>query len=265
MRPATADYDARWGYRQLDARRYERRRYGGAIRRLNHRLLERALGRALAGLAPGALVLDAPCGTGILGPFLARRGLRVIGADISPAMLAVARERDGAVGHVRADLELPPLRPRSVDAVVCTRFLMHLPAASRPARASSRPEGNAMAAIETISAREILDSRGFPTVEATVTLAGGARGTAAVPSGASTGQREAVELRDGDPKRYGGKGVLRAVANVRDVIAPALAGRDGADQAAVDAALVALDGSDNKARLGANAVLAVSLAVARAS
>src|SRR5213080_3515015 len=115
-----------------------------------------------------------------------------------------------------------------------------------------------MAAIETISAREILDSRGFPTVEATVTLAGGARGTAAVPSGASTGQREAVELRDGDPKRYGGKGVLRAVANVRDVIAPALAGRDGADQAAVDAALVALDGSDNKARLGANAVLAVS-------
>jgi len=122
-----------------------------------------------------------------------------------------------------------------------------------------------MAAIETVSAREILDSRGFPTVEATVTLAGGARGTAAVPSGASTGQREAVELRDGDPKRYGGKGVLRAVANVRDVIAPALAGRDAADQGAIDAALVALDGTDNKARLGANALLAVSLAVARAS
>src|SRR5437016_9261976 len=122
-----------------------------------------------------------------------------------------------------------------------------------------------MAAIETVAARETLDSGGFPPVEATVTLAGGARGTAAVPSGASTGQREAVELRDGDPKRYGGKGVLRAVANVRDVIAPALAGRDGADQAAVDAALVALDGSDNKARLGANAVLAVSLAAARAA
>ena len=122
-----------------------------------------------------------------------------------------------------------------------------------------------MAAIENISAREILDSRGFPTVEATVTLAGGARGTAAVPSGASTGQREAVELRDGDPKRYGGKGVLRAVANVRDVIAPALAGRDAADQAAIDAALVTLDGSENKGRLGANALLAVSLAVARAS
>ncbi len=132
MRPATLDYDARWGYRQFDARRYERRRYGGAIRRLNHRLLERALGRALAGLAPGAVVLDAPCGTGILAPFLVRRGLRVIGADISPAMLAVARERDGGLGHVRADLEAPPLRPGSVDAVVCTRFLMHVPAAGRP-------------------------------------------------------------------------------------------------------------------------------------
>jgi len=122
-----------------------------------------------------------------------------------------------------------------------------------------------MAVIETVSGREILDSRGFPTVEATVTLGGGARGTAAVPSGASTGQHEAVELRDQDPKRYRGKGVLRAVGNVRDVIAPALVGRDAADQAAVDAALVALDGTDNKARLGANALLAVSLAVARAS
>jgi len=122
-----------------------------------------------------------------------------------------------------------------------------------------------MAAIETVSAREILDSRGFPTVEATVTLAGGARGTAAVPSGASTGQREAVELRDGDAKRYGGKGVLRAVGNVRDTIAPALAGKDAADQAAIDAALVRLDGSENKRKLGANALLAVSMAVARAS
>ena len=122
-----------------------------------------------------------------------------------------------------------------------------------------------MAAIETVSAREILDSRGFPTVEATVTLAGGGRGTAAVPSGASTGQREAVELRDGDAKRYGGKGVLRAVANVRDTIAPALAGKDAADQAAIDAALVRLDGSENKRKLGANALLAVSMAVARAS
>ena len=132
MQPATVDYDARWGYRHLDARRYERRRYGGVIRRLNHWLLERALGRALAGIGRDALVLDAPCGTGILGPFLARRGLRRVGADISPAMLAVARDRDGALGHVRADLELPPLRPGSVDAVVCTRFLMHLPPVSRP-------------------------------------------------------------------------------------------------------------------------------------
>src|SRR5437764_13800792 len=99
MRPATADYDARWGYRQLDARRYERRRYGGAIRRLNHRLLERALGRALAGLAPGALVLHAPCGTGILGRVLARRGPRVIRADLPPGLLAVPRQRDRAVRH----------------------------------------------------------------------------------------------------------------------------------------------------------------------
>jgi len=132
MRPATLQYDARWGYRHFDARRYERRRYGGVVRGLNHRLLERALARALAGLQPGALVLDAPCGTGILAPFLARRGLSVIGADISPAMLAVAHERDRGLGHLRADLEAPPLRARSVDAVVCTRFLMHVPAAGRP-------------------------------------------------------------------------------------------------------------------------------------
>ena len=129
--PALAEYDARWGYRQLDARRYERRRYGG-LRRLNLRLLERALARALDGVAPGSLVLDAPCGTGILGGFLAARGLRVVGADISPAMLGVARERTQALGHVRADLEAPPCRPRSVDAVVCSRFLMHVPAESRP-------------------------------------------------------------------------------------------------------------------------------------
>jgi SAM-dependent methyltransferase len=130
--PATADYDARWGYRQLDARRYERRRYGGVVRRLNLRLLERALARALAGVGSRALVLDVPCGTGILGPFLAARGLRVVGADISPAMLAVARGRNHALGHVRADLEAPPCRPRAFDAVVCARFLMHVPAESRP-------------------------------------------------------------------------------------------------------------------------------------
>ncbi len=120
------------------------------------------------------------------------------------------------------------------------------------------------AKIERVTAREILDSRGFPTVEAVVTVIGGASGVAAVPSGASTGEREAVELRDGDPKRYAGKGVRRAVTNVNDVIAPALAGLD-ADQNLVDAKLISLDGTDNKARLGANALLAVSLATARAA
>jgi SAM-dependent methyltransferase len=126
-----ARYDARWGYRHFDARRYEARRYGGLVRRLNHRLLERALAKGLAGVPRGGLVLDAPCGTGILGGFLRRHGFRVIGADISPAMLEVARER-GGVGHVRADLETPPLRAASVDAVVSTRFLMHLPPGIRP-------------------------------------------------------------------------------------------------------------------------------------
>jgi enolase len=121
-----------------------------------------------------------------------------------------------------------------------------------------------MAKIEGVHAREILDSRAFPTVQATVTLAGGATGSAAVPSGASTGEREAVELRDGDPARYGGKGVRKVVANVNQVIGPALAGLE-ADQNLVDAKLVALDGTDNKAKLGANALLAVSLATARAA
>jgi enolase 1/2/3 len=123
---------------------------------------------------------------------------------------------------------------------------------------------NAGRQIERVHAREILDSRAFPTVQAIVALADGAYGVAAVPSGASTGEREAVELRDGDPKRYAGKGVRRAVGNVNDVIAPALAGLE-ADQNLVDAKLVALDGTDNKAKLGANAVLAVSLANARAA
>jgi len=120
-----------------------------------------------------------------------------------------------------------------------------------------------MSKIERIHAREILDSRAFPTVEATVSLAGGASGTAAVPSGASTGEREAVELRDGDPKRYAGKGVRTAVGHVNKAIASALKGMD-ADQAAVDAKLIALDGTANKGNLGANALLAVSLATARA-
>jgi enolase len=120
-----------------------------------------------------------------------------------------------------------------------------------------------MSKIERVHAREILDSRAFPTVEATVVLSGGAAGTAAVPSGASTGEREAVELRDGDARRYLGKGVRQAVANVSSVIAPAVVGMP-AEQAALDGKLIALDGSPNKGRLGANALLAVSLATARA-
>ncbi|MCP5152276.1 MAG: phosphopyruvate hydratase [Ectothiorhodospiraceae bacterium] len=118
--------------------------------------------------------------------------------------------------------------------------------------------------IEHVTAREILDSRGNPTVEADVRLADGSLGRAAVPSGASTGAREALELRDGDATRYAGKGVSRAVANVRERIAPLLAGRDAADQAGVDAAMNALDATENKASLGANAILGVSLACAHA-
>ncbi len=119
--------------------------------------------------------------------------------------------------------------------------------------------------IDRIHAREILDSRGNPTVEADVVLAGGARGRAAVPSGASTGEHEAVELRDGDGRRYGGKGVLKAVQNVNEVIARELKGNDGFDQAAIDRALIELDGTPNKSSLGANALLAVSMANARAA
>jgi enolase len=122
-----------------------------------------------------------------------------------------------------------------------------------------------MSAISSIRAREILDSRGNPTLEADVTLAGGARGRAAVPSGASTGAHEAVELRDGDPGRYGGKGVLRAVAHVNGEIAESLAGADASDQSEVDRRLIELDGTPNKARLGANALLSVSMAAARAA
>src|SRR5580765_7491871 len=117
--------------------------------------------------------------------------------------------------------------------------------------------------IAAVHGREILDSRGNPTVEVDVTLDGGVMGRAAVPSGASTGVREALELRDGDKKRYGGKGVLKAVANVNGEIAAALKGK-AADQRAIDAAMIALDGTPNKGRLGANAILGVSMAVARA-
>lgn len=119
--------------------------------------------------------------------------------------------------------------------------------------------------IESISAIEILDSRGNPTIEVEVVLADGAWGRAAVPSGASTGVHEALELRDGDKSRYLGKGVQQAVANVNGVIADALSGWDALDQKAIDAELIALDGTPNKSRLGANAILGVSLAVAKAA
>ena len=122
-----------------------------------------------------------------------------------------------------------------------------------------------MSRIKHIKAREVMDSRGNPTVEAEVVLSSGAMGRAAVPSGASTGTREAVELRDGDPKRYLGKGVLKAVANVDGPIRKALRGRDARDQGEIDARLIALDGTENKSRLGANALLAVSMANAHAA
>jgi enolase len=122
-----------------------------------------------------------------------------------------------------------------------------------------------MSKITDVAGLEILDSRGNPTVEAEVTLAGGAVGRAAVPSGASTGTREAVELRDGDKKRYLGKGVLKAVGHVNGEIRAALLGKDAADQAGIDHVLIGLDGTENKARLGANAVLAASLACAQAT
>src|SRR5579863_3716540 len=113
--------------------------------------------------------------------------------------------------------------------------------------------------IAEIKAREILDSRGNPTIEVDVRLSSGAKGRAAVPSGASTGVHEALELRDGDAKRYGGKGVLKAVANVNTKIAEALRGCDVTRQADLDGRLIELDGSENKADLGANAMLGVSL------
>lgn len=119
--------------------------------------------------------------------------------------------------------------------------------------------------IMDVHAMEILDSRGNPTVEVTVLLEDGSVGRAAVPSGASTGIHEAVELRDGDQRRYGGKGVIHAVENVNDILAEELVGMDAADQIAVDEAMIALDGTPNKGKLGANAILGVSMAVARAA
>ena len=121
-----------------------------------------------------------------------------------------------------------------------------------------------MPTITEVSGREILDSRGNPTVEGEVYLSDGACGTAAVPSGASTGDLEAFELRDQDPNRYGGKGVRTAVANIRGPLRDLLLGREGLDQSGLDRAMTELDGTKNKERLGANAILAVSLALAKA-
>jgi enolase len=122
-----------------------------------------------------------------------------------------------------------------------------------------------MSNIQEIRAREILDSRGNPTVECDVLLAGGAMGRAAVPSGASTGEHEAVELRDDDPRHYLGKGVLKAVENIESAISPALGGMDASDQRLIDGTMIELDGTPNKGQLGANAILAVSMACARAA
>jgi enolase len=130
--------------------------------------------------------------------------------------------------------------------------------------ASSSYRSN-MTEIVSIHAREILDSRGNPTVEADVVLDGGARGRAAVPSGASTGEHEAVELRDGDKEHYLGKGVLKAVENVESILAPELTGMDASNQRLIDGTMIGIDGTENKGKVGANAILAVSMAVARAS
>ena len=139
---------------------------------------------------------------------------------------------------------------------------------ARPGRRRAKGKsrlGNGMTEIVSIHAREILDSRGNPTVEADVVLPDGVRGRAAVPSGASTGEHEAVELRDGDKGHYLGRGVLGAVENVESVIAPELIGMDASNQRLIDATMISLDGTENKGRLGANAILAVSMACARAS
>ena len=122
-----------------------------------------------------------------------------------------------------------------------------------------------MTAIADVHARQILDSRGNPTLEVDVTLEDGSMGRAAVPSGASTGAHEAVELRDGDKARWGGKGVETAVRSVNGAIAESVVGMDAEDQAGLDAELIALDGTENKGRLGANAILGVSLATAKAA
>src|SRR6266436_5841816 len=143
--------------------------------------------------------------------------------------------------------------------------LPRVPLEDSEATYSEKDKQHPMTNIGDIHAREVIDSRGNPTVEAEVQLSNGAVGRAIVPSGASTGEHEAVELRDGDTNRYLGKGVLKAVENVNGEIAEALANADASDQRAIDATMIELDGSENKGRLGANAILAVSMAVARAA
>src|SRR3954447_13398749 len=157
----------------------------------------------------------------------------------------------------------PPLGRRSPKAPSCSRR-----SATSMSRSPRRPRtrsGGRMTIIDTVHGREVIDSRGNPTVEVEISLESGARGRAAVPSGASTGTREAVELRDGDKARFGGKGVLKSVAAVNGEIADALRGHDALDQIATDRLLRDLDGSHNKGRLGANAILGVSLACAKAA
>src|SRR5512143_3886740 len=141
-----------------------------------------------------------------------------------------------------------------------------MPRPRRGEKGWGAPRGGwAMSTIEQVQAREILDSRGYPTVEVEVQLTSGARSRAAIPSGASTGEHEALELRDGDASRYLGKGVLKAIENIHDRIAPEVLGLDALDQIGVDRAMIELDGTPNKSNLGANAILGVSLAVARAA
>src|SRR5437016_5482783 len=175
--------------------------------------------------------------------------MRSIGApDASLAATHLYRdERGGQEGRSHASILCKKACPTSAISYVA--------AASEPAIR----QDHAMTAIIDITAREILDSRGNPTVEVDVTLESGAMGRAAVPSGASTGAHEAVELRDGDAKRYGGKGVRKAVDAVNGEIFDALSGFDAEDQLGIDRTLIALDGTANKSRLGANAILGVSL------
>ena len=143
------------------------------------------------------------------------------------------------------------------------RRLPHIPVLG--AATSSMNRGKRMSIIEYVEAREILDSRGNPTVEVDVVLEDGSMGRAAVPSGASTGEHEALELRDGDKARFLGKGVLKAVQNVNNIIAAEVVGLDALEQVDIDHTMMELDGTDTKAKLGANAILGVSMATARAA